>query len=125
MPTPSPIASNTYQMPRLISLILSCAALAACSSNPPPSSTAAACAGNRVLIVNNAGDEAVIVYALNGRTQTEIGTVPQGRKEIIVPPATRATSFFATTISRPAISGSAVSATTDTRVTFREECRPK
>jgi hypothetical protein len=98
--------------------------LAACSTNPPPSAMPS-CAGNRVLIVTNGGDEAVNVYAVNGRTTTEIGTVPQGKKDIVVPSNVRATSFYAVAISRLAIAGSAVSATTDTRVTFVEECRPK
>jgi hypothetical protein len=98
--------------------------LAACSQNPPPSTTAS-CAGNRVLIVTNGGDEAVNVYALNGRTSTEIGTVPQGKKELTVPTNVRATSFYAVAISRVALGGSQASATTDTRVTFVEDCRPK
>jgi hypothetical protein len=99
-------------------------ALAACSKNPPPSAIGT-CAGNRVLTVNNAGDEAVNVYALNGRTSTEIGTVPIGKKEIVIPSTVRATSFYAVAISRMAIAGSPVAATTDTRVIFVEECRPK
>ena len=99
-------------------------ALASCSNNPPPSTTAA-CAGNRVLIVTNGGDEAVNVYAVNGRTSTEIGTVPQGKKELVIPPNVRATSFYAAAISRPVFAGSPISATTDTRVKFVEDCRPK
>lgn len=98
--------------------------LAACSHNPPPSTTAS-CAGNRFLIVTNGGDEAVNVFAVNGRTTTEIGTVPQGKKELAVPANVRATSFYAVAVSRPVFAGSPVSATTDTRVTFVEECRPK
>ena len=98
--------------------------LAACSHNPPPS-TSSSCLGTRVLHVTNGGDEAVNVYAVNGRTTTEIGTVPQGKKELTVPSNVRATSFYAVAISRLAIGGSPVSATTDTRVTFAEECRPK
>lgn len=98
--------------------------LMACSQNPPPSTTAS-CAGNRVLTVTNAGDEAVNVYALNGRTSTEIGTVPQGKKEVTVPPNVRATSFYAVAISRLVFAGSPLSAPTETRVTFVEECRPK
>jgi hypothetical protein len=98
--------------------------LAACSQNPAPSTTAS-CAGTRVLIVNNGGDEAVNVFAVNGRTSTEIGTVPQGKKELTVPTNVRATSFYAVAISRLAMSGSHVSATTDSRVTFVEDCRPK
>ena len=98
--------------------------LAACSSNPPPSTTAS-CQGTRVLHVTNGGDEAVNVFAVNGRSSTEIGTVPQGKKELIVPPNVRATSFYAVAISRMAIGGSVLSAPTDTRVTFAEECRPK
>ena len=98
--------------------------LAACSQNPPPS-VATGCQGTRVLIVTNGGDEAVNVYAVNGRTTTEIGTVPLGKKELTVPPNVRATSFYAVAISRLAISGSHVSATTDSRVTFAEDCRPK
>src|SRR5689334_24795677 len=66
-------------------------ALAACSHNPPPSTTAS-CAGNRFLIVTNGGDEAVNVFAVNGRTNTEIGTVPQGKKELAVPANVRARS---------------------------------
>lgn len=97
-------------------------ALVACSQNPPPSSTTG-CMGTRVLIVTNAGDEAVNVYALNGRTSTEIGTVPQGKKELTVPANVRATSFYAVAISRIAIAGSAAAATTETRVTFVEDCR--
>src|SRR5215210_6654760 len=58
--------------------------LAACSHNPPPSATTN-CAGNRVLIVTNGGDEAVNVFAVNGRTSTEIGTVPLGKKELVIP----------------------------------------
>ena len=96
----------------------------ACSQNPPPSAIVG-CKGTRVLIVNNAGDEAVNVYAVNGRTSTEIGTVPQGKKELTVPATVRATSFYAVAISRMAIAGSPVAATTDTRVIFVEECRPK
>ena len=103
---------------------LAAALLTACSQNPPPSSTTT-CAGTRVLIVNNGGDEAVNVFAVNGRTTTEIGTVPQGKKELTIPPNVRATSFYAVAISRLAISGSHVSATTETRVTFAEDCRPK
>jgi hypothetical protein len=98
--------------------------LAACSQNPPPSATTS-CVGTRVLVVTNAGDEAVNVYAVNGRTSTEIGTVPQGKKELTIPPNVRATSFSAVAISRPVFAGSPVSATTDTRVTFAEDCRPK
>lgn len=98
--------------------------LAACSQNPAPS-TSGSCAGTRVLTVNNAGDEAVNVYALNGRTSTEIGTVPIGKKELVIPPTVRATSFYAVAISRMAIGGSPIAATTDTRVIFAEECRPK
>jgi hypothetical protein len=98
--------------------------IAACSQNPAPSA-ATSCAGTRVLLVNNGGDEAVIIYAVNGRTTTEIGTVPQGKKEIVVPANVRATSFFASAISRPVFAGSPVSATTDSRVTFAEDCRPK
>ena len=96
----------------------------ACSSNPPPSTTAS-CAGTRVLTVTNGGDEAVIVYALNGRTSTEIGSVPQGKKELTVPPNVRATSYYAVAISRPVFAGQPISATTETRVTFVEDCRPK
>jgi hypothetical protein len=98
--------------------------LAACSSNPPPSTTGS-CAGTRVVHVTNGGDEAVLVYALNGRTSTEIGAVPQGKKDLTVPPNVRATSFYATAISRPVFAGSPISATTDTRVTFVEECVAK
>src|SRR5215204_2569580 len=87
--------------------------LVACSQNAPPS-MATSCAGTRVLTVNNGGDEAVIIYAVNGRTSTEIGAVPQGKKELTIPPNVRATSFYAAAISRPVISGSHVSATTDT-----------
>ena len=97
--------------------------LTACSQNPPPS--VGTCLGSRVLTVTNGGDEAVNVYAMNGRTSTEIGTVPQGKKELTVPSNVRATSFYAVAISQLAISGSHVSATTNTRVTFVEECRPK
>ena len=111
-------------MPRMLSLAGLVAALAACSQNPAPS-TSASCAGTRVLIVTNAGDEAVNVFAANGRTSTEIGTVPQGKKELTVPPTVRATSFYAVAISRMAVGGSHVAATTDTRVTFVEECRPR
>jgi len=78
-----------------------------------------------VLIVTNGGDEAVNIIAVNGRTSTEIGTVPQGRKELTVPANVRATSFYAVASSRMAIGGSPVSATTETRVTFAEDCRPK
>ena len=107
-----------------VALVAALIGLAACSQNPPPSATTG-CAGSRVLIVNNGGDEAVNVYAVNGRTNTEIGTVPQGKKEITIPPRVRATSYYAVAISQMAIGGSVVSATTDTRVTFVEECRPK
>src|SRR3954467_5240360 len=95
--------------------------LAACSQNPPPSASTS-CAGNRVLLVTNGGDEAVIIYAVNGRTTTDIGTVPVGKKELAIPSNVRATSFFASAISRPVFAGSAVSATTDSRVTFAEDC---
>ena len=78
-----------------------------------------------MLTVTNGGDEAVIVYALNGRTSTEIGAVPIGKKELIVPSTVRATSFYAVATSRMAFAGSPISATTDTRVTFAEECRPR
>jgi hypothetical protein len=98
--------------------------LVACSRNPAPSVTAS-CVGNRVLTVTNGGDEAVIVYALNGRSSTEIGAAPQGTKELIVPPNVRATSFYAVAISRLVFAGSPVSAPTETRVTFVEACRPK
>ena len=107
-----------------ILFVVAAASVAACSQNPPPSASTG-CLGTRVLIVTNGGDEAVNVYAVNGRTSTEIGTVPQGKKEITVPPNVRATSFYAVAISRLAISGSHVSATTDSRVTFAEDCRPK
>jgi hypothetical protein len=99
--------------------------LAACSSNPPPSTQTGGCTGTRVLLVNNGGDEGVIVYAQNGRTSTEIGAAPQGKKEITIPATVRATSFYAVAISQIALGGSHTSATTDTRVTFVEECRPK
>lgn len=95
-----------------------------CSQNPAPSSTAAVCSGTRVLIVNNGAEEAVNVYALNGRTSVEIGTVAVGKKEITVPRNVRATSFYAVAISRQALSGSALTAPADTRVTFQEDCRP-
>jgi hypothetical protein len=111
-------------MTRMI-FIAGAVALAACSQNRAPSSITAGCAGTRVLLVTNGGDEAVNVYAQNGRTSTEIGTVPLGKKELTVPPNVRATSFYAVAISRLAISSSHVSATTDTRVTFVEECRPR
>jgi hypothetical protein len=105
-------------------LVLTAVGLVACSRNPPPSSSAS-CAGTRTLNVTNGADEAVIVYALNGRTSTEIGTVPPGKKEITVPSNVRATSFYALAISQLVFVGSAVSAPTDTRVTFVEGCRPK
>ena len=104
--------------------VAAAALLAACSQNPAPSTTAAVCSGTRVLIVNNAAEEAVIVYALNGRTSVEIGAAAVGRKEIVVPRTVRATSFHAVAISRQALNGSALTAATDTRVTFQEECRP-
>lgn len=104
--------------------IAAAVSLAACSSNPPPSTTTS-CAGTRILHVTNGGDEAVNVFAVNGRTQTEIGTVPQGKKDLTVPPNVRATSFYAVAISRLVFAGSPISATTETRVTFVEECRPK
>jgi hypothetical protein len=104
--------------------VVAAIALAACSKNPAPSTSAGICAGNRVLTVTNGGDEAVNVYAVNGRTTTEIGTVPQGTKQITVPSNVRATSFYAVAISQ-LMGGSHVSATTDTRVKFVEECRPK
>lgn len=107
-----------------VALVAALIGLVACSRNPPPSATARY-AGTRVLIVSNGGDEAVNVYAVNGRTNTEIGTVPQGKKEITIPSNVRATSYYAVAISRMAIGGSVVAATTDTRVTFVEECRPK
>jgi len=110
-------------MPRML-FAAAAIVLAACSQNPPPS-TSVNCAGTRVLIVTNGGDEAVNVYALNGRTSTEIGTVPQGKKELTLPANVRATSFYAVAISRLALGGSHVSATTETRVTFVEDCRPK
>jgi hypothetical protein len=66
----------------------------------------------------------VIVYALNGRTSVEIGAAAVGRKEITVPRNVRATSFYAVAISRQALSGSALTAPADTRVTFQEDCRP-
>ena len=110
-------------MSRFTPVLLIAAALAACSSNPAPTTTAAVCSGNRVLIVNNGGDEPVRVYALNGRTSVEIGTAPLGKKEIPVPKNVRATSFYAVAISQLAINGSAMSAPTDSRVTFQEDCR--
>jgi hypothetical protein len=110
-------------MSRLTALLLISSALAACSANPAPTTTAAVCSGNRVLIVNNGGDEAVRVYAVNGRTSVEIGTAPQGKKEITIPRNVRATSFYAVAISQLALSGSSLSAPTDTRITFQEDCR--
>lgn len=110
-------------MPRTL-FVAAAIGLAACSQNPPPSA-ATSCTGTRILVVNNGGDEAVNVYALNGRTSTEIGTVPQGKKELTIPPNVRATSFYAVAISRPVFAGSPISAPTDTRVTFVEDCRPK
>ena len=112
-------------MSRLIPLLLISSALAACSANPAPTTTAAVCQGTRILHVNNGGDEAVIVYAINGRTSTEIGAAPQGKKELVIPDNVRATSFYAAAISRPPLASSHVTATTDSRVTFAEECRPK
>ena len=112
-------------MSRTLHIVVAAAVIAACSQNPPPSSTTPACNGNRVLVVNNAGDEAVIVYAINGRTSVELGAVAQGKKELAIPSHVRATSFFARAISAPALSSSPISATTDSRVIFQEECRPK
>jgi hypothetical protein len=77
-----------------------------------------------VLTVNNGAEEAVIVYALNGRTSVELGAAPPGKKEITVPRIVRATSFYAVAISRQALNGSALTAPADTRVTFQEDCRP-
>ena len=112
-------------MSRLTAILLIPAALAACSANPAPTTTAAVCSGTRILTVTNGGDEGVIVYALNGRTSTEIGAVPQGKKELVIPPNVRATSFYAAGLSRLQVGGSITTAPTDTRVTFVEECRPK
>lgn len=104
----------------LLLLVAGCAPRSATGS---PSATPA-CTATRVLIVNNGGDEAVNVYAVNGRTSTDIGTAAPGRKEIIIKPTVRATSYFAVAISRLAIGGSVMSAPVETRVTFQEECRP-
>jgi hypothetical protein len=114
----------------LSACVIAAAAAAACArstqvGSPAATTATTACAGTRILVVNNGGDEAVNVYALNGRTSTEIGSVPQGKKELTVPPNVRATSFYAVAISRTAIGGSVMSAPTETRVIFQEECRPK
>jgi hypothetical protein len=96
----------------------------ACSKSTPPSQIGPApCAGTRVLVVQNGADEAVNVYALNGRNSTEIGTAAPGRKEITLAANQRATSFFAVAVSRLAISGSAMAAPVDTRVIFQLQCR--
>ena len=100
-------------------------AAAACSSNPPPSTTMPTCLGKRVLIVNNGGDEPVNVYAINGRTKVEIGAAPIGKKELVIPDSVRATSYYAVAMSRVVLDGAAQTATTDTRIVFQEECRPK
>lgn len=81
------------------------------------------CAGTRVLIVQNAGDQAVLVFARSGRSTTEIAAAPIGRTEVTVPSGVRATSFYATAASRSAVGGSLQSAPVDTRVTFLLECR--
>lgn len=81
------------------------------------------CAATRVLVVQNGAEEAVNVFALNGRTSTEIGTAAPGKKEITLATNLRATSFYAVAISRLAIAGSPQAAPTDTRVTFTLECR--
>jgi len=99
--------------------------VAACSSNPLPSTTMPTCLGKRVLIVSNGGDEPVNVYAINGRTSTELGAAPIGKKELVIPDTVRATSYYAVAMSRLAINGAAQTATTDTRILFQEECRPK
>ena len=96
----------------------------ACSKSTPPSQIGPApCEGTRVLVVQNGADEAVNVYALNGRSSTEIGTAAPGRKEITLAATQRATSFYAVAVSRLAISGSALSAPADTRVIFQLQCR--
>ena len=97
----------------------------ACSKTPVTSQTPAAeaCPGTRVLVVQNGADEAVKVYAVNGRDATEIGSAAPGRKEITVPTNQRATSFYAVAVSRLAIGGSVMSAPADTRVIFQLQCR--
>jgi hypothetical protein len=100
--------------------------VAACGPARPATSSEPAlppCADTRVLIVQNGGDEGVIVYARNGRTSTEIGAAPIGRKEITVPASVRATSFYAVALSRNVFSGSAQAAPVETRVVFTLECR--
>ena len=103
-----------------VSLVLA----VACSTSTPPSQVGPApCPGTRVLVVQNSADEAVNVYAMNGRNSTEIGTAAPGRKEITLAANQRATSFYAVAVSRLAIAGSAMSAPADTRVIFQLQCR--
>lgn len=101
------------------------ALLAACSPTRPAAegSSPAPCAGTRVLVVQNGAEEAVNVFALNGRTSTEIGTAAPGKKEITLASTLRATSFYATAVSRQVFAGSPQAAPTDTRVSFTLECR--
>jgi hypothetical protein len=103
-----------------VSLVLA----AACSKSAPPSQVGPVpCEGTRVLVVQNGAQEAVNVYAMNGRNSTEIGTAAPGRKEITIPANLRATSFYAVAVSRLAIAGSVLSAPADTRVIFELQCR--
>ena len=105
--------------------VVSLALASGCSKSTPQSqaSSPVPCAGTRVLIVQNGADEAVNVYAMNGRNSTEIGTAAPGRKEITLATNQRATSFYAVAVSRLAISGSAQAAPVDTRVVFQLQCR--
>lgn len=89
----------------------------------PAPATSSQCNGARVLAVQNGSEEAVDVYADNGRTSTLIGTVPPGKKEITLAREVRATSFHAVAVSRGALGGSGVSAPVDQRTIFQLECR--